>query len=77
MVDARGEPLTQPQVQVLRLAAAGLSAAAAATRLGISARSVRALWRRARARLGARTLCQAVAVAMTRGLLAEGGGDEG
>ncbi len=61
--------LTQRQINVLRFAAAGLSAADAAKRLGVSARSVRAVVRRACARLGARTLCQAVAVAIMRGLL--------
>jgi DNA-binding CsgD family transcriptional regulator len=61
--------LTARQVECLDLAAAGCTEREAALRLGIAVSTVRGHLARARARLGARSTCQAVVLALKAGLL--------
>ena len=67
----RGEAatLTPREVEVLRLAAAGLSSRAVAERLGLSLHTVRTHLQNVLTKLGAHSRLEAVAVARKRGLL--------
>jgi DNA-binding CsgD family transcriptional regulator len=61
--------LSPREVDVMRLAAQGYSAKRTALKLGISPHSVRVHLTLARRRLKARNTAEAVAIALTRGLL--------
>jgi DNA-binding CsgD family transcriptional regulator len=61
--------LSPRQTDVLTLAAAGCTERETALRLGIATATVRGHLARARERLGARSTCQAVALAVRAGLL--------
>ena len=64
--------LSPREVDVMRLAAQGYSAKRTALKLGISPHSVRVHLTLARRRLKARNTAEAVAIALTRGLLTDG-----
>lgn len=61
--------LSERELETLRLAAEGLTNAAVAERLGLSARTVFAHQRKAMARLGAEMLTHAVAIAVRVSLI--------
>lgn len=63
-------PLSPRQIEVLELAADGLDNGRIAAVLGISEETVKTHWKHARYRLGARNGKHAVAVALSRGLIA-------
>ena len=71
--------LSSRQTEVLCFAAAGCTERETALRLGIASATVRGTLARARERLGARSTCQAVALAVTWGLivLSSDGGSRG
>ena len=63
------EALSPRQTEVLCFAAAGCTERETALRLGIASATVRGHLARARERLGARSTCQAVALAVASGLI--------
>jgi len=65
-----GEPLTYRERQVLTLLAKGMDGPAIAGELGLSPETVRSYTQGARAKLGAGTRTEAVALALTRGEIA-------
>lgn len=66
---APGNTLTARQYQVLRAAAFGFTGTDTATLLHLSIHTVKVYKRQIYERLGARTTAQAVAIAVTRGLI--------
>jgi DNA-binding CsgD family transcriptional regulator len=64
-----GTDLTTREVQVLRRAAYGDTVRETAERLGISYETVKSQRKMARARLGARTTAEAVAIALSLDLI--------
>jgi DNA-binding CsgD family transcriptional regulator len=64
-----GKPLSQREVQILRLKARGLTSAQAAAELGIGYETVKSHLRTARSKLGADTTAQAIAVAISLDLI--------
>lgn len=65
----QGTPLTPRELEVLRRLALGDTQGAAAKRLGLSLETVRKHAKKARARLGAKTNAQAVAIAISLDLI--------
>jgi DNA-binding CsgD family transcriptional regulator len=70
-----GRPLSDPELEVLQAAAAGLSAKETATRLVKSQHTIIAHRRSIQAKLGARNLPHAVALAFERRMLDHADGD--
>jgi DNA-binding CsgD family transcriptional regulator len=65
-----GEPLTQREIEILRLLSRGRDTLAIADALTISANTVRTHLQNVFAKLGAHSKLEAVAVAKERGILA-------
>ena len=64
-----GKPLSRPELEVLRAAAEGLSAKETAEKLVKSQHTVIAQRRAIQAKLGARNLCHAIALAFRQHVL--------